>query len=101
MDVQKTNVVVIGAGTVGAMALWQLSKREGLDVVGLEQFGRVHSHGSYAGESRVFRTAVHEGGTYVRMIQRSRDLWRELEAESGRDIYTEVPGSRHRTRHRA
>lgn len=90
MDVQKTNVVVIGAGTVGAMALWQLSKREGLDVVGLEQFGRVHSHGSYAGESRVFRTAVHEGGTYVRMIQRSRDLWRELEAESGRDIYTEV-----------
>ena len=90
MDLQKTNVVVIGAGTVGAMALWQLSKREGLDVVGLEQFGRVHSHGSYAGESRVFRTAVHEGGTYVRMIQRSRDLWRELEAESGRDIYTEV-----------
>ena len=90
MDVQKTNVVGIGAGTVGAMALWQLSKREGLDVVGLEQFGRVHSHGSYAGESRVFRTAVHEGGTYVRMIQRSRDLWRELEAESGRDIYTEV-----------
>ena len=90
MDVQKTNVVVIGAGTVGAMALWQLSKREGLDVVGLEQFGRVHSHGSYAGESRVFRTAVHEGGTYVRMIQRSRDLWRELEAESGREIYTEV-----------
>ena len=90
MDVQKTHVVVIGAGTVGAMALWQLSKREGLDVVGIEQFGRVHSHGSYAGESRVFRTAVHEGGTYVRMIQRSRDLWRELEAESGRDIYTEV-----------
>lgn len=90
MDMQKTNVVVIGAGTVGAMALWQLSKREGLDVVGLEQFGRVHSHGSYAGESRVFRTAVHEGGTYVRMIQRSRDLWRELERESGRDIYSEV-----------
>lgn len=90
MELQKTNVVVIGAGTVGAMALWQLSKREGLDVVGLEQFGRVHSHGSYAGESRVFRTAVHEGGTYVRMIQRSRDLWRELERESGRDIYTEV-----------
>ncbi|UOQ59029.1 N-methyl-L-tryptophan oxidase [Leucobacter rhizosphaerae] len=90
MDMQKTNVVVIGAGTVGAMALWQLSKREGLEVVGIEQFGRVHSHGSYAGESRVFRTAVHEGGTYVRMIQRSRDLWRELERESGRDIYTEV-----------
>jgi sarcosine oxidase len=90
MDLQKTNVVVIGAGTVGAMALWQLSKREGLDVVGVEQFGRVHSHGSYAGESRVFRTAVHEGGTYVPMIQRSRDLWRQLERESGRKIYDEI-----------
>lgn len=90
MDLQRTNVVVIGAGTVGSMTLWQLSKREGLSVVGIEQYGRVHSHGSYAGESRVFRTAVHEGGTYVRMIQRSRDLWRELERESGRAIYSEV-----------
>ncbi|QIM15400.1 N-methyl-L-tryptophan oxidase [Leucobacter insecticola] len=90
MDLQKTDVLVIGAGAVGAMALWQLSKREGVSVVGIEQYGRVHSHGSYAGESRVFRTAVHEGGTYVRMIQRSRDLWRELERESGRDIYYEV-----------
>ena len=87
---QKTDVVVIGAGAVGSMALWQLSKREGLDVVGIEQYGRVHSHGSYAGESRVFRTAVHEGGTYVPLIQRSRELWRELEAESGRDVYYEV-----------
>ncbi|UOR02000.1 N-methyl-L-tryptophan oxidase [Leucobacter allii] len=90
MDLQRSNVVVIGAGTVGSMALWQLSKRPGLTVVGIEQYGRVHSHASYAGESRVFRTAVHEGGTYVRMIQRSRDLWRELERESGRDIYAEV-----------
>lgn len=90
MDLQKTDVLVIGAGAVGSMALWQLSKQEGLDVVGIEQYGRVHSHGSYAGESRVFRTAVHEGGTYVRMIQRSRELWRELERESGREIYYEV-----------
>ncbi len=90
MDLQHTDVLVIGAGAVGAMALWQLSKREGLRVVGLEQYGRVHAHGSYAGESRVFRTAVHEGGTYVPMIQRSRELWRELERESGRAIYTET-----------
>lgn len=87
---QRADVVVIGAGSVGSMALWQLSKREGLDVVGIEQYGRVHARGSYAGESRVFRTAVHEGGTYVPMIRRSRELWRELEAESGREIYAEV-----------
>ena len=90
MELQKTNVLVIGTGTVGAMALWQLSKHDGLDVVGIEQYGRVHPHGSYAGESRVFRTAVHEGATYVPMIQRSRELWRQLERESGRSIYAEV-----------
>ena len=90
MDQHRADVVVIGAGTVGAMALWQLSKNSKLRVVGIEQYGRVHSHGSYAGESRVFRTAVHEGGTYVRMIQRSRDLWRQLEKESKQQIYQEV-----------
>lgn len=87
---RKADVLVVGAGSVGSMALWQLSKRQGLRVVGIEQYGRAHSHGSFAGESRVFRTAVHEGGTYVPMIQRSRELWRELEAESGREIYYEV-----------
>lgn len=90
MDQHRADVVVIGVGTVGAMALWQLSKNSELRVVGIEQYGRVHSHGSYAGESRVFRTAVHEGGTYVRMIQRSRDLWRQLEKESKQQIYQEV-----------
>lgn len=90
MGMRKTDVIVIGAGTVGSMALWQLSQVDGLEVVGIEQYGRVHSLGSYAGESRVFRTAVHEGGTYVEMIQRSRELWRELERESGRSIYAEV-----------
>ncbi|MFT4258155.1 N-methyl-L-tryptophan oxidase [Microbacterium sp.] len=90
VDMQRADVVVIGTGTVGSMALWQLSTHEGIDVVGIEQYGRVHSLASYAGESRVFRTAVHEGGTYVDMIQRSRSLWRELEGESGRSIYSEV-----------
>jgi len=87
---QKTNAVVIGAGAVGAMALWQLSKEENLEVVGLEQYGRVHSRGSYAGESRVFRSAYHEGGLYVPMLKRSREMWRELERESGRDMYAEI-----------
>ena len=87
---EQADVVVIGAGAVGAMALWQLAKRDSLRVVGLEQYGRVHQHGSYAGESRVFRTAYHEGGLYVPMLLESRALWRQLEAESGRDLYHEV-----------
>ena len=87
---EQTDIVVIGAGAVGAMALWQLSKHEGVRVIGLEQYGKVHHHGSYAGESRVFRTAYHEGGLYVPILLDSRRLWRQLESDAGRDIYLEV-----------
>lgn len=84
-------VAVVGLGAVGALAAWQLSKRDGVHVIGLEQYGPVHSHGSYAGESRVFRTAYHEGGVYVPMLLESRAMWRELEADAGRDgLYLEV-----------
>lgn len=86
---QKT-VVVVGLGAVGAMTAWQLSRHDGVRVVGVEQYGRVHHRGSYAGESRVFRTAYHEGGLYVPMLLESRDMWRELEAASGRSLYLEV-----------
>lgn len=90
MTKKQLTIAVIGLGSVGSMAAWQLSKRENVRVIGIEQYGRVHSHGSYAGESRVFRTAYHEGGIYVPMLLESRDLWRELEQEIGRDLYYEV-----------
>ncbi|PPF45459.1 N-methyl-L-tryptophan oxidase [Pseudoclavibacter sp. AY1F1] len=83
-------VVIVGLGAVGAMAAWQLSKRDDVRIIGIEQYGRVHQHGSYAGESRVFRTAYHEGGLYVPMLLESRELWRELEREAGRELYLEV-----------
>ncbi|MEX5261270.1 N-methyl-L-tryptophan oxidase [Kocuria sp. CPCC 205263] len=86
---QDADVVVVGAGTTGSMALWQLSKRPGLRVVGVEQFGRVHTHGSFSGESRLFRTAAKEGALYVPLLREARRMWRELEAESGREIYLE------------
>lgn len=84
------DVAVIGLGTVGSMALWQLSGMPGIRAVGIEQFGIGHAHGSYAGESRLFRTASKEGARYVPLLRRAREMWRELEAESGRSIYLEV-----------
>ncbi len=85
MDAQ---VVVVGLGTSGSMALWQLARR-GISVLGVEQFGIGHARGSYAGDSRLFRSTVHEGTRYVPLLQRARDLWRELEAETGRHLYDE------------
>ncbi len=82
------DVVVIGLGSTGSMALWQLAKR-GLRAVGIEQFGIGHTRGSYAGDSRLFRSAVHEGPRFVPMLARARELWFELEQESGRHLYDE------------
>lgn len=90
MTQHQPTIVVIGLGAVGAMTAWQLAKRQEANVIGLEQYGRVHSRGSYAGESRVFRAAYHEGGLYVPMLLESRELWRELQLESGREVYLET-----------
>ncbi len=83
MNLRK-KIAVIGLGSTGSMALWQLSRTPGVDAIGIEQFGIGHGYGAYTGESRLFRTAYHEGATYVPLLQRSKELWTELGALSGR-----------------
>jgi sarcosine oxidase len=81
----ETDVVVIGVGSVGSMASWQLAAR-GLHVVGIDRFMIPGPFSAYAGESRVFRMVYAEGGHYTPLLQRARDLWRELEAETGAEL---------------
>ena len=64
------------------MASWQLVSR-GLRVVGIDRFTIPGPFSAYAGESRVFRMVYAEGGHYTPLLQRARDLWRELEADCG------------------
>lgn len=89
MSVTKTDVVVVGLGTVGSMAAWRLASR-GRQVVGLEQYSLMHPFGGFTGESRLFRTAYHEGSMYVPLLLRSRELWIELEHLSRRDLFLKV-----------
>ncbi len=85
--VARAGVVVIGLGSVGSMALWRLAgANDGCSVLGIEQFGQVHGNGAYPGESRLFRVAAKEGALYTPALLRSRQLWTELEAESGREL---------------
>ena len=85
----RKDVVVVGLGSMGSMALWQLAKR-GVDVMGIEQFGQVHTDGAYAGESRLFRVAAKEGQLFTPALLRSRELWLELGAAHGQDILLAV-----------
>lgn len=82
----KLRVAVIGLGTTGSMALWHLSKNPDVEVTGFEQFGLGHGYGGFTGESRLFRTAYHEGAKYVPLLLRARDLWQDLGERSNREL---------------
>jgi len=71
-------VGVIGIGSTGSMALWQLARR-GVSVLGFEQFTPGHDRAAAGGESRVFRIAYHEGTNYVPLLLAARDAWGQLE----------------------
>ncbi len=82
----KLRIAVIGLGTTGSMALWRLSRRPDVEVIGFEQFGLGHGYGAFTGESRLFRTAYHEGAKYVPLLLRARELWQELGVAVGREL---------------
>lgn len=88
MDAQ---VAVIGVGSMGSMALWQLALA-GVDVIGFEQYAPGHDRAAAGGESRIFRTAYLEGPQYVPLLQRALELWHELEHESGQPLLTMTGG---------
>lgn len=80
-------IAVIGLGTTGSMSLWQLSRDPDVEVIGFEQFGLGHSYGAFTGESRLFRTAYHEGAKYVPLLLRARDLWQNLGQAVNRELF--------------
>lgn len=82
----KIRIAVVGLGTTGSMALWRLSQLPGVEVSGFEQFGLSHGYGAYTGETRLFRTAYHEGAKYVPLLLRARQLWQELGDTTGRAL---------------
>ncbi|WP_079528119.1 N-methyl-L-tryptophan oxidase [Halobacillus hunanensis] len=81
------DVAVIGVGTMGSMATWQLAKR-GISVLGFEKYGIGNDRSAVGGESRLFRTAYMEGKEYVPLLQESKRLWQELEKETGESLLT-------------
>lgn len=79
-------VLIVGLGSIGAMAAWQLSQRPGVEVLGVEAGPEVNPGASYAGESRLFRTAVKEGPVFNAHAEASLALWEQLEQTSSREI---------------
>ena len=91
MLIETTDVVVIGLGAVGSATLHRLALA-GVRAVGIDRFHPPHDRGSTHGESRITRLAVGEGADYAPLVRRSHEIWRELEAESGEQLFLQTGG---------
>lgn len=84
-------LAVIGLGSIGSMALWQASRLSD-SVTGFEAATPGHARSAVGGDTRLFRMIYRGTPDYFPLLRRSRELWKELEAESGQDILTQCGG---------
>ncbi|WP_066285112.1 FAD-dependent oxidoreductase [Arthrobacter sp. B6] len=84
-------LAVIGLGSIGSMALWQASHLTG-SVTGFEAQSPAHGRSAVGGDTRLFRMIYLGNPNLYPILERSRDLWAELEAETGQNILTRCGG---------
>lgn len=87
----RYDVVVAGLGAIGSAATYQLA-RAGVRVLGLDRYEPPHAFGSTHGDTRITRVAVGEGLAYVPLVQRSHEIWRDLEQRTGVEILSPCGG---------
>lgn len=85
------DVIVVGLGAMGSAAAFQLARR-GAAVLGIDRFAPPHEHGSSHGETRITRQAIGEGEVYVPLVLRAHEIWREIEAETGDELFVACGG---------
>jgi len=79
------DVAVIGLGAMGGAAAFHCARR-GKRVLGLDANPPHHTQGSSHGATRAIRETYFESPDYAPLARRSYELWRELEAETGREL---------------
>ncbi|MGH9326014.1 MAG: N-methyl-L-tryptophan oxidase [Terriglobia bacterium] len=79
------DVIVAGVGGMGSATVYHLARR-GIKVLGLERFNIPHNMGSSHGITRVIRLAYFEDPSYVPLLRRAYELWRDLQQLAGREL---------------
>jgi sarcosine oxidase len=82
----RHDVIVVGAGVLGAWTAWHLL-RLGRKVLLLDAWGPAHARASSGGESRMTRTVYGRDEIYTRFAWQSLDEWRWLSDRSGLPIF--------------
>ncbi len=80
------DVIVLGVGSMGSSTCYHLAK-QGVKVLGLEQFDIPHEFGSHAGQTRLIRKAYFEHPDYVPLLERAYQNWKKLEDITGTHLY--------------
>jgi sarcosine oxidase len=78
-------VIVLGIGGMGSATAYNLARR-GQRVLGLERFDIPHAMGSSHGVNRIIRLAYFEDPSYVPLLRRAYQAWREVEARFGEQL---------------
>jgi sarcosine oxidase len=86
---QTYDLAVIGVGGMGSAIAMHATAR-GLKVLGIEQFGIPNTRGSSHGATRILRLGLHEGPTYVPLVLRAVELWKELGEKVGTSIFHRI-----------
>lgn len=76
---------------MGSATAYHLAQR-GQRVLGLDRWSPGHPFGSSHGDSRIIREIYFEHPLYVPIVRRAYELWRELEARSGRALLQTIGG---------
>src|SRR5918912_2996097 len=84
-----SSAVVVGAGVFGASTARELARR-GWSVKVVEQYTPGTVRSASGGDTRLLRFAHGDFDWYTRLARRALDLWRELEEESGVQLFDEV-----------
>jgi len=85
-SVDETDVLVIGAGTMGSQVAYHLVQNR-TKVVLLDPWMPPHSQGAHHGQTRLYRQLYAGPGPYVPLALLALEGWRGLEARSGRRLF--------------
>ena len=91
MTAQHHDLIVVGLGAMGSAALYQASERGRVR----PRYRPLHTapyDGLQPRRSRITRNAIGEGEMYMPFVKRSNEIWRELEAATGKTLLHQSGG---------
>jgi sarcosine oxidase len=83
------SAIVVGAGVFGSAVAHRLAGA-GWEVTLVDADRPGHEKATSSDETRLLRSAHGADEWHVDLVRRARDLWRELEAETGVEVYVEA-----------